>query len=170
MSTASPSSTAHAPRGFVRKWIFSTDHKVIGLQYLFTALMFLLLGGSLAMLIRWQLGFPTRPLPFMGALASAGMPHGHMLPDYYHMLFTMHATIMIFFAVIPLLLGGFGNYVVPLMIGAEDMAFPRLNMLSYWTYLVSGIIMLCSFGLAGGAAKSGWFAYAPLSAVDTTGQ
>src|SRR4029077_15991449 len=133
----------------------------IGLQYMFTSLLFLLLGGTLAMLIRWQLGFPTRALPLMGVLAPTGMPKGHMLPDFYHMLFTMHATIMIFFAVIPLLMGGFGNYVVPLMGGAEDMAFARLKMASYLVYLVSGIVMICSFGLAGGAAKSGWFAYAP---------
>src|SRR5689334_18941216 len=130
------------PTNFWRRWVFSTDHKVIGLQYMFTALLFLLLGGTLAMLIRWQLGFPGKALPFMGAFAPTGMPQGHMLPDFYHMLFTMHATIMIFFAVIPLLVGGFGNYVLPLMIGAEDMAFPRMNMMSYWTYLVSGLIIL----------------------------
>jgi cytochrome c oxidase subunit 1 len=158
------------PQSFLRRWVFSTDHKVIGIQYMLTALVFLLLGGILAMLIRWQLGFPGKALPGMGTLAPAGMPDGHMLPDFYHMLFTMHATIMIFFAVIPLLLGGFGNYVVPLMIGAEDMAFPRLNMASYWVYFISGVMMLMSFGVAGGAAKSGWFAYAPLSVIDTTGQ
>src|SRR5258708_39048642 len=125
MSTTLP----QAPQGFIRKWVFSTDHKVIGLQYMFTSLVFLLLGGSLAMLIRWQLGFPGKALGFMGAIAPAGMPNGVMLPDFYHMLFTMHATTMIFFAVIPLLLGGFGNYIVPLMVGAEDMAFPRVNLL-----------------------------------------
>ena len=158
------------PKGFLRRWVFSTDHKVIGLQYLFTSLLFLLLGGSLAMLIRWQLGFPGHKLSFMGVLAPAGMPQGQMLPDYYHMLFTMHATIMVFFAVIPLLMGGIGNFVLPLMIGAEDMAFPRLNMMSYWVYLLAGIVMVWSFFVPGGAAKSGWFAYAPLSVVDTTGQ
>lgn len=157
-------------KSFLRRWVFSVDHKVIGLQYMFTGLLFLLMGGALAMLIRWQLGFPGQALPFMGRLAPNGMPDGHMLPDYYHMLFTMHATVMVFFAVIPILVGGFGNYLVPLMIGAEDMAFPRLNMMSYWIYFVSGLIMLFSFLIPGGAAKSGWFAYAPLSAIETTGQ
>src|SRR5580765_3786645 len=94
MSTASHS-LPQAPTSFLRKWVFSTDHKVIGLQYMFTALLFLVLGGSLAMLIRWQLGFPGKPLGFMGVIAPAGMPKGQMLPDFYHMLFTMHATIMI---------------------------------------------------------------------------
>ncbi len=168
--TSTPHSLPEPPKSFIRRWIFSTDHKVIGLQYLFTSIVFLLLGGLLALLIRWQLGFPGKALSFMGALAPAGMPEGHMLPDYYHMLFTMHATIMVFFAVIPLLMGGFGNYVVPLMVGAEDMAFPKLNMASYWVYLISGLMILFSFFVPGGASKSGWFAYAPLSVVDTTGQ
>src|SRR4051812_42745528 len=169
MSTT-PHALPQAPTSFLRRWVFATDHKVIGLQYMLTALVFLLLGASLSMLIRWQLGFPGKALPFMAALAPSGMPQGHMLPDYYHMLFTMHATIMIFFAVIPLLMGGIGNYVVPLMIGAEDMAFPRLNMASYWIYVVAGFILLSSFVIPGGAAKTGWFAYAPLSAVDSQGQ
>ena len=116
------SNIAHAlpqpPTSFLRRWVFATDHKVIGLQYMLTALLFLLLGSALSMLIRWQLGFPGKALLGMGVLAPAGMPQGHMLPDYYHMLFTMHATIMIFFAVIPLLMGGIGNFVVPLMLGA----------------------------------------------------
>ena len=159
-----------APQSFLRKWVFSVDHKIIGLQYFFTGIFFLLFGGVLAMLIRWQLGFPTQALPLMGRLAPHGMPEGHMLPDYYHMLFTMHATIMIFFAVIPILVGGFGNYLVPLMIGAEDMAFPRLNMASYWTYFVASLVMITSFFTGSGAAKAGWFAYPPLSVVEATGQ
>src|SRR5229473_971165 len=166
------SDTTHhtPPQGFLRKWVFSVDHKVISLQYLFTGFAFLVLGTLLSLLIRWQLGFPGKALPVMGHLAAHGMPNGVMLPDFYHMAFTMHATIMIFFAVIPILVGGFGNYLVPLMIGADDMAFPRLNMMSYWTYFVAGVIMLASFGIAGGAAKSGWFTYAPLSAVESQGQ
>ena len=166
------SNTTHhvAPQGFLRKWVFSVDHKIIGLQYLFTGFAFLVLGTLLSLLIRWQLGFPGKALPFMGHLAPNGMPNGIMLPDFYHMAFTMHATIMIFFAVIPILVGGFGNYLVPLMIGAEDMAFPRLNMASYWTYLLSGLVMLSSFFTGTGAAKAGWFAYAPLSVVEPIGQ
>src|SRR5579863_3423283 len=166
----STSSHHQAPQSFLRKWVFSVDHKVIGLQYFFTGFLFLFLGGALAMLIRWQLGFPGKGIPMMGLLAPHGMPEGHMLPDYYHMLFTMHATIMIFFAVIPILVGGFGNYLVPLMIGAEDMAFPRLNMASYWTYFVASLIMVTSFFTGSGAAKAGWFAYPPLSVVEATGQ
>jgi len=166
------STSAHhaAPSSFIRRWVFSVDHKVIGLQYLFTGFAFLILGTLLSLLIRWQLGFPGKALPLMGDLAPHGMPGGVMLPDFYHMAFTMHATIMIFFAVIPILVGGFGNYLVPLMIGADDMAFPRLNMMSYWVYFVSGIVMLSSFFTGTGAAKAGWFAYAPLSAVEPVGQ
>src|SRR5579864_4852105 len=110
------SSTAHhtAPQSFIRRWVFSVDHKVIGLQYLFTGFAFLVLGSLLSLLIRWQLGFPGKALPIMATLAPKGMPGGMMLPDFYHMAFTMHATIMIFFAVIPILVGGFGNYLVPL--------------------------------------------------------
>src|ERR1017187_8647170 len=153
----------------MKKW-FSVDHKVIGLQYLFTGFAFLVLGTLLSLLIRWQLGFPGKALPFMGRLAPNGMPGGLMLPDYYHMAFTMHATIMIFFAVIPILVGGFGNYLVPLMIGADDMAFPRLNMASYWTFVASGLVMLYSFFTGTGAAKAGGVAYPPLSAVEPVGQ
>src|SRR5260370_42198984 len=100
------STPAHhsVPESFIRRWVFSVDHKVIGLQYLFTGFAFLILGTLLSLLIRWQLGFPGKALPFMGQLAPNGMPGGVMLPDYYHMAFTMHATIMIFFPVIPILL------------------------------------------------------------------
>ena len=123
------STTAHEPKGFFRKYVFSTDHKVIGVQFLFTSLTMLLIGGGLAMLIRWQLGWPGRPLPFMEKIAPNGFPGGIMVPEYYNMLFTMHGSIMIFFAIIPLLVGVFGNYLIPLKIGTGDMAFPKLNMI-----------------------------------------
>ena len=159
-----------APTSFWRKYVFSIDHKVIGIQYMGYSLMMLVVGGLLAMLVRWQMAFPGRPLAFMGKIAPAGMPSGIMLPEFYNSLFTMHATIMIFFAIMPLLIGAFGNYVVPLQIGARDMAFPRLNMMSFWTAVPGGILIIYSFFVEGGAAQSGWTSYAPLSAIQPRGQ
>jgi cytochrome c oxidase subunit 1 len=159
-----------APTSFWRKYVFSVDHKVIGIQYMAYSLVMLVVGGLLAMLVRWQLAFPGRPLAFMGKIAPAGMPGGVMLPEFYNSLFTMHATIMIFFAIMPLLIGAFGNYVVPLQIGARDMAFPRLNMMSFWTAVPGGALIVASFFVEGGAAQSGWTSYAPLSAIQPKGQ
>ena len=151
--------------------IISTDHKVIGLQYLFTSLTFLLLGFSLIVLIRWQLAFPAHPIPFIGGLlGESNVVQGVMLPEFYTQLGAMHGTIMVFLAVVPLAVGAFGNYLVPLMIGAPDMAFPRLNALSYWLYLAGGLIMLAGFFLPGGAANSGWTSYPPLADIASSGQ
>ena len=161
------SNTNHDP-GFIRKYIFSTDHKIIGIQFLISSLLFMILGGLLAGLMRWQLGWPGKALPFMEKIAPAGMPGGIMLPEYYNMLFTMHGSIMIFFGIIPLLAGAFGNYLIPLKIGAKDMAFPRLNMLSYWLFLPSAAIVLLGFFVEGGAAATGWTAYPPLSGLKET--
>jgi len=160
---------AHPP-SWIRRYIFSTDHKTIGIQFLFTSLVMLLFGGLLAMLIRWQLGWPGQPLPVMGLLAPEGMPGGVMVPEYYNMLLTMHGTIMIFFAIIPLLVGVFGNYLIPLKIGAGDMAFPRLNMISYWLVPPAILIVCAGFFLQGGAAAAGWTSYAPLSTTLGPGQ
>src|SRR5437660_1556823 len=137
--------------------IYSTDHKVIGLQYAITSFVFLLLGFLLILMVRWQLAYPTDPLPLVGSwLGDANAPAGHILPEFYTQLTAMHGTIMIFLGVVPLAVGAFGNYLVPLMIGAPDMAFPRLNALSYWLYLAGGLTMLAGFVLPGGAASSGW--------------
>ena len=116
-----------------------TDHKVIGLQYALTSLCFLLLGFLLILLVRWQLAYPTTPLPLRrhDCFGDANAPNGFILPEFYNQLGAMHGTIMVFLAVVPLAVGAFGNYLVPLMIGAPDMAFPRLNALSYWLYLVA---------------------------------
>jgi cytochrome c oxidase subunit 1 len=151
-------------RSFLRKYVFSTDHKVIGCQFLIMSLTFLLIGGLLAMLIRWQLGWPGTPVPGGAILGEAKAPGGIILPEFYNSLVTMHGTIMIFFAIMPLLVGVFGNWLIPLHIGAADMAFPRLNMASFWTALPAGVIMLSSFFVTGGAAAAGWTSYAPLSA------
>ena len=167
---ALPPGVHPAPTSFWRKYVFSLDHKVIGKQYMFYALFMLIIGGLLATLVRYQLAWPGRPLAFMGKLAPEGMPGGQMLPEFYNSLFTMHATIMIFFAIMPILIGAFGNFVVPIHIGARDMAFPTLNMLSFWTAVPAAVIILWSFFVTGGAAQGGWTSYAPLSAITPKGQ
>jgi cytochrome c oxidase subunit 1 len=156
---------------FWRKYIFSTDHKVIGIQYGLTAMFFLFFGFCLVALMRWQLGHPGEPLPIFGKFFSeATMPGGVMLPEFYNTLGAMHGTIMVFLGVVPMAVGAFGNYVVPLQIGAPDMAFPKLNAASYWCFAMGGIVMLWSFTVPGGAANSGWTSYPPLSNIATTGQ
>src|SRR3954465_7186094 len=161
----------HQARGFWRHYVFSTDHKVIGIQYGITGLLFLFFGFSLMMLMRWQLAYPGAALPLLGKLlGDSRMPGGTMLPEFYNELGAMHGTIMVFLGVVPLAVGGFGNFVVPLQIGAPDMAFPRLNMASYWSFFLGGVTMLASFLVPGGAAQSGWTSYAPLSVIAGTGQ
>jgi cytochrome c oxidase subunit I len=154
----------HEELGFWRKYVFSIDHKVIGIQYAITGLLFLLFGFCLMMIMRWQLAYPGRPIPVIGNwLGVANAPGGIMLPEFYNQLGAMHGTIMVFMGVVPLAVGGFGNFVMPLQIGAPDMAFPKLNMMSYWVYFLGGVTMVTSFFLPGGAANSGWTSYAPLS-------
>ena len=169
---------AHAERGhdehklsFLQAYVFSLDHKVIGIQYAITAMLFLLFGFTLMMIMRWQLAFPGSPIPVIGNfLGQANAPGGIMLPEFYNQLGAMHGTIMVFLGVVPLAVGGFGNYVLPLQIGAPDMAFPRLNMASYWSFFLGGVVMFASFFVPGGAANSGWTSYAPLSVIATQGQ
>jgi heme/copper-type cytochrome/quinol oxidase subunit 1 len=254
---------AHPEIGFLKKYVFSVDHKVIGIQFLFMGLMFMVVGGLLAMLIRWQLAWPDpqtqgrdHPVPILaqklwattaqlGQIAAvdaaaktvtltgvdaggvrkgddatikaaggevvakvasidgnqmkltlpAGSPSGStspsssgsassdasatvkagdavtvkrrgpMPPDFYNMVFSMHATIMIFFVIIPLLVGTFGNYLIPLKIGAPDMAFPFLNGLAFWAAVPAAAIMVASFTMRGGAAQAGWTSYPPLSSL-----
>jgi cytochrome c oxidase subunit 1 len=154
----------HDDRSFVRKYIFSTDHKVIGIQFLFLSLMFLLVGGLLAMQIRWQLGFPGQPMPGGSLLPETMAPGGVILPEYYIQLVTMHGTFMVFFAIMPLLVGVYANFLIPLKIGTHDMAFPRINMASFWVALAAGLVMLSSLFVPEGASRAGWTEYAPLSA------
>src|SRR6266849_6253471 len=132
--------------GWWRKYVFSTDHKVIGIQYAISGFVFLFFGFCLMMLMRWQLAFPGQPFPVIGAwFSETAMVGGIMLPEFYNQLGAMHGTIMVFLGVVPLAVGGFGNFVMPLQIGAPDMAFPKLNMVSYWVYFLGGVIMLVSF-------------------------
>ena len=153
------SHSAHQ-EGFWRKYWFSTDHKVIGIQYGITAMLFLLFGFGLMLLMRWQLASPGVEIPLLGALT----------PEMYNQFGAMHGTIMVFLGIVPLAVGAFGNYVVPLQIGAPDMAFPRLNMASYHFYFWGGVVMLASFFVPEGAAKAGWTSYPPLANIETMGQ
>ena len=176
MSTTSVASHGHAEAhsstvgDFIGTYVFSRDHKIIGLQFLFSTLLWFLVGGLLALGIRWQLAWPWESMPVIGPMlfsggGSAQFFNGQATTEIYTMLFTMHATVMIFLVIIPILAGAFGNYLIPLMIGAEDMAFPTLNMLSYWFMWPAFICFGGSFFVAGNGAASGWTSYPPLSAV-----
>ncbi|MST93939.1 MAG: cytochrome C oxidase subunit I [Pedosphaera sp.] len=160
---------AHHEPGFLTKYIFSSDHKVIGIQYGVTSLIFLFFGFALMMLMRWQLANPNTAIPVFGKMLEALLgdvaKDGIMSPDLYNSFGAMHGTIMVFLAIVPLAFGAFGNFVVPLQIGAPDMAFPRINMVSYQAYFLGGVVMFISFFIPGGAAKSGWTSYSPLATV-----
>ncbi|MSR47600.1 MAG: cytochrome c oxidase subunit I [Planctomycetes bacterium] len=209
---------AHPELSFLRKWVFSTDHKVIGIQYLFSCIAMFLVGGLLALMVRWQVAYPAgakpseekvqewrdqglsgaalnqaiaefdedKPFPILGELlwgeklskadinagevGEAGLfgnSNGMMPNEWYNVAFTMHASVMIFLVIIPILTGAFGNYVIPLQLGAKDMAFPFLNGLSYWTWFSALLVLVASFFVdpAGIGAGAGWTSYPPLSGV-----
>src|SRR5499427_8409215 len=148
-----------APQGFIRKWVFSLDHKVIGLQYYFLALTAVVVGMILSLLMRIHLIWPNVHLPLLGDIK----------PETYLTLVTMHGTIMVFFVLTTAPQGGFGNYFLPIQIGAADMAFPVLNMLSFWTTFLAYVVMLSAFFVVGGAPLHGWTGYPPLSALPSAG-
>ncbi len=154
--------TAHAhaaPQGFIRKYIFSLDHKVIGIQYFFLALTAVFVGMFLSLLMRIHLYWPSAVLPLVGEIK----------PETYLSLLTMHGTIMVFFVLTTAPQGGFGNYFLPIQIGAPDMAFPVLNMLSFWTTFVAFLVIIAAFFVSGGAPLHGWTGYPPLSAIQSAG-
>jgi len=154
---------AHAHHGsFLTTYVFSRDHKIIGIQFLFSTLIWFFVGGMLALGVRWQLAWPWSSMPILGKLLYTA-EGGQIAPEAYTMLFTMHATVMIFMVIIPILAGAFGNFLIPLMIGADDMAFPTLNMLSYWFMWPAFICFGSSFFVGTGGPSSGWTSYAPLS-------
>ena len=137
-----------APTSFIRKYIFSLDHKVIGIQYILLALAAVLVGMTMSVLMRMNLSWPGTNWPILGTLFPAGAPGGMMTPEFYLSLVTMHGTIMVFFVLTTAPQGGFGNYFLPIQIGAEDMAFPVLNMLSFWVTLVGFIVILAAIFVA----------------------
>ena len=168
MHEVSTHTVAHqhaAPTGFIRKYVFSLDHKVIGKQYFGLALVSVFIGMVLSWLLRIHLAYPDYHIPFLSKLSATGAPGGVMTPEYYLSLLTMHGTVMVFFVLTNAPFAAFGNYFLPIQIGAEDMAFPRFNMMSFWTTFAAFVVMMASFFVADGPPISGWTAYAPLSAV-----
>ena len=156
----------HHEQSFFRTYIWSTDHKMIGLQFMATTLVMLFVGGALALGVRWQLAFPNEAMPIIGNLLFA-QQGGQISPEFYTMLFTMHASVMIFLVIIPILAGAFGNFLIPLQIGADDMAFPVLIALSYWFMWPAILCFGASFfvgGITAGPA-AGWTSYPVLSAL-----
>ncbi|HKI38486.1 MAG TPA: cbb3-type cytochrome c oxidase subunit I [Gemmataceae bacterium] len=156
----------HHELGFLRKYIFSEDHKIIGIQFMFSGIIMFFLGGLLALGVRTQLGWPHAEIPLLGQWLWPGNAGHRMPPEFYNMLFSMHASVMIFLVIIPLLTGAFGNFTIPLMIGAKDMAFPKLNMMSYWFMWPAFATLLASFFVDGGAAAAGWTSYPTLADVE----
>ena len=163
--------TAHAaahhapPQGFIRKYVFSVDHKVIGIQYTALGLVSAFIGMALSWAMRIHLAWPTASIPFLGTLSPNGAPGGVPTPEYYLSLMTMHGTIMAFFLLTAAPMAGFGNFMLPIHVGAADMAFPRLNMASFWVTFVGFVLACATFFIPDGPPLSGWTAYAPLSAV-----
>src|ERR1700732_828636 len=166
MSEASAHVVHHGPpTTFIRKHVFSLDHKVIGKQYYALALVAVFTGMVLSWIMRIHLVWPNAPIPLLGALSKAGAPGGIVTPEYYLSLMTMHGTLMVFFVLTNAPFAAFGNYFLPIQIGAEDMAFPRFNMMSFWTTFTAFLVMIAAFFVSDGPPISGWTAYAPLSAV-----
>src|SRR5689334_17396975 len=159
MATTASVHAHAAPQGFIRKYIFSLDHKVIGLQYYFLALTAVFVGMFLSLLMRIHLIWPQVSLPLVGEIK----------PETYLSLLTMHGTIMVFFVLTTAPQGGFGNYFLPIQIGAADMAFPVLNMLSFWVTFLGYLVILSAFFVTGGAPLHGWTGYPPLSALPSAG-
>ena len=168
----------HHEPGFITKYIWSSDHKVIGVQYAISGLIFLLFGFMLMMLMRWSIAYPGQPIPGLGFVTKLPLvgwiveqmigrwaPGGVINGELYNMLGAMHGTIMVFLGIVPLGFAGFVNFVMPLQIGTIDMAFPRLNMWSFWLFLVSGIGMFAAFFLGTGSVQTGWTMYSPLAST-----
>src|SRR5689334_16668957 len=155
----------HHHQSFISKYVFSMDHKTIGKQFLITGIVWAIIGGLFSVLFRLQLGFPGQSFPiletFFGHWAKGGTIH----PEFYYALVTMHGTVLVFFVLTAGLSGTFANLLIPLQIGARDMASPFLNMLSYWFFFMASIVMLSSLFIQTGPASGGWTMYPPLSAL-----
>src|SRR3989454_10327633 len=144
------------PKSFIRKYIFSLDHKVIGIQYILLALSAVLVGMIMSVLMRVNLSWPGSHIKILETLFPTGAPGGVMNPEFYLSLVTMHGTLMVFFVLTTAPQGGFGNYFLPIQIGAEDMAFPFLNMMSFWVTFVGFVVLLAAILVEGNQTIGGW--------------
>jgi cytochrome c oxidase subunit I len=163
--TVQPAHVHAPPEGFLWKHVFSLDHKTIGKQYYALALVAVFVGMALSWLMRFHLAWPTAAIPGLELISKVGAPGGLITPEYYLSLLTMHGTLMVFFVLTNAPFAAFGNYFLPIQIGAEDMAFPRFNMMSFWVTFTAFIVLILAFFIPDGPPISGWTAYAPLSAV-----
>jgi len=155
----------HHEEGFVSKYIFSQDHKTISKQFLITGITWAIIGGLFSVFFRLQLGYPDSTFPWLESILGRWAEGGKIKPEFYYALVTMHGTVLVFFVLTAGLSGTFSNLLIPLQIGARDMASPLLNMLSYWFFFLAGIIMLSSLFIQTGPFSGGWVAYPPLSAL-----
>lgn len=155
----------HHHQSFISKYIFSTDHKMIAKQFLLTGIIWAVIGGFFSVVFRLQLGYPDTTFPWLENILGHWAKGGKLSPDFYYALVTMHGTILVFFVLTAGLSGTFANFLIPLQIGARDMASPVLNMLSYWFFFAASIIMMCSLFVQTGPASGGWTIYPPLSAL-----
>jgi cytochrome c oxidase subunit 1 len=169
MHDVSAHAVHHEPTTFIRKHVFSLDHKVIGKQYYALALVSVFVGMALSWFMRIHLAWTNASIPGLQLLSRTGAPNGVMTPEYYLQLMTMHGTIMVFFVLTTAPFAGFGNYFLPIQVGAEDMPFPRFNMMSFWITFIGFVVLIAAFFVGDGPPLSGWTAYAPLSAVGAIG-
>ena len=167
--TSAHAAQHHAPTSFIGKHVFSLDHKVIGKQYYALALVAVLTGMVLSWIMRLHLGWTNLAIPGLHLLSKAGAPGDVMTPEFYLQLMTMHGTIMVFFVLTTAPFAAFGNYFLPIQVGAEDMPFPHFNMMSFWVTFVSFLVLIASFFVSDGPSLGGWTQYAPLSAVGSVG-
>src|ERR1700760_799829 len=160
----------HHEQHFVWKYIFSQDHKMICKQFLITGIIWAIIGAMFSVFFRFQLGFPDSTFPIMEKFLGDWAKGGKLSPEFYYALVTMHGTILVFFVLTAGLSGTFANLLIPLQVGARDMASPLMNMLSYWFFALASVVMLCSFFVEFGPASGGWTSYPPLSALGDANQ
>ncbi|PZR23578.1 MAG: cytochrome c oxidase subunit I [Citrobacter freundii] len=160
----------HHHQSFISKYVFSMDHKTIGKQFLITGIVWAIIGGLFSVLFRLQLGFPGQSFPILETFFGHWAKGGTIQPEFYYALVTMHGTVLVFFVLTAGLSGTFSNFLIPLQVGARDMASPFMNMLSYWFFFMASIVMIASLFIQTGPASGGWTMYPPLSALGEANQ